>query len=863
MNMKRLLLLLVTGIMIFTALAFPAAAEPGQETSSLPQGYKFMQALGVDTSVVPSGEIVSRGSFIVAVMELMGLNTFDKAENFPFTDVEEDSNVGAALEYALALGFVSKAEHYYPERPVTYNEAFKIAVSAMGYQTEAIHRGGYPTGYLYYANSLDLNKGMDLVGNGNLSAYDFYTLLYNMAVGEVQTVYAITLKNDTFQTYHRRQSFVSAYWDLFQFEGTVRGNEASYLYDAQLRTREGYILIDEELYLADMFEYPLGCEVEGYAKVLDDDSYAIIYAERMEDVLNINTDAQTILDGQTISYYNEAEKQRKARLDDGCAVLLNGKAFDTFTEDFLTGKKLKLTLFDNDSDGVYEVLSIYEPRYIKVHSVDVQEGYIYGSDNQGSIEISEKTVLKITGKSGSITPEDIVGDQCFEYYISEDGLLVEMKELTTWKNGVVNGFEQSGDALYLDDERIVYTSYFKEVSLNEIKLGDTVTILLSSAGEAVLAERGAAKGYPYAYLYAVDIKELALSKAIRVKMFTQDDEFVIYTLAEEVILDGEKEKADAVGTFLETSGEMLVRYHLDEEGYIDRLNTEYSTAPYTVEGEGVERYKYSGYDSSTKIYYNSSQGYFVNHFMIDNSTVKFIVCTDRSADEKQRFSLATSLSFIANGSTPTSKYIKAYNVDDNGRADVLVREHSSVSGLTVSEESPFGVVQSATRAVNSEGEESIKLVLYASDKYNTFYIPVYETFLSKIRPGEEFPFCAGDVVRYRLNSRGVVTDMALDFDGRTRTIKYSSASEWSGITYNFGKLSSIGASSMTIIENTPEAKKLCFVWKTGDACLVDSRGNVETTPRLSLVGCEQDETNYDNVLIITNRGTLKQVIVYK
>ena len=47
-----------------------------------------------------------------------------------------------------------------PDANVTYVQAQKMLVSAIGYETYAQAQGGWPTGYKTYAASLDITKGI-------------------------------------------------------------------------------------------------------------------------------------------------------------------------------------------------------------------------------------------------------------------------------------------------------------------------------------------------------------------------------------------------------------------------------------------------------------------------------------------------------------------------------------------------------------------------------------------------------------------------------------------------------------------------------------------------------------------------------
>ena len=103
-----------------------------------------------------------------------------------FTDAANTSVHWAAgyIAQGVADGWINGYGDgtFKPDNTVTYAEAVKMLVSAIGYELYAQNAGGYPSGYLSYGGSLDIIDGVSVEGNSTELTRSQCAVLVNNAM---------------------------------------------------------------------------------------------------------------------------------------------------------------------------------------------------------------------------------------------------------------------------------------------------------------------------------------------------------------------------------------------------------------------------------------------------------------------------------------------------------------------------------------------------------------------------------------------------------------------------------------------------------------------------------------------------------
>lgn len=109
-----------------------------------------------DGSFKPDNNI-TRAEFSKIIIETIfadpSIQSTDK-----FNDLADNHWAAGYIYSAKALGIVNGINQYKfsPESNITYEQAIKMIVSAIGYSDKAEKKGGYPNGYILTAEELDI-----------------------------------------------------------------------------------------------------------------------------------------------------------------------------------------------------------------------------------------------------------------------------------------------------------------------------------------------------------------------------------------------------------------------------------------------------------------------------------------------------------------------------------------------------------------------------------------------------------------------------------------------------------------------------------------------------------------------------------
>lgn len=124
---------------------------------------------------------VTRGELAAMLTRFLNIDTELSAEASPFNDVKTDAwNFGSicALNSERIMSGYGNG-NFGPDDTVTYEQAIKPLVSAIGYDAEADYKGGYPWGYVIVAAKNGITKNVDCSVGSVLSRGELSLLLYN------------------------------------------------------------------------------------------------------------------------------------------------------------------------------------------------------------------------------------------------------------------------------------------------------------------------------------------------------------------------------------------------------------------------------------------------------------------------------------------------------------------------------------------------------------------------------------------------------------------------------------------------------------------------------------------------------------
>lgn len=162
-----------------SVVAFAAANYPDvPETASYAQAVKELSALevinGYEDGTFQPDKNVTRAEITKMIVTALGSSSLSAAnaatgKDTQFNDVKGTHWASGYVTVGTSAGtqFINgySATEFGPEDNVTFAQATKMLVAALGYTTYAENNGGWPNGYLTYGYNLDINKGVTGVAN--------------------------------------------------------------------------------------------------------------------------------------------------------------------------------------------------------------------------------------------------------------------------------------------------------------------------------------------------------------------------------------------------------------------------------------------------------------------------------------------------------------------------------------------------------------------------------------------------------------------------------------------------------------------------------------------------------------------------
>lgn len=633
---KRFLAILIAFVLVLGTMPMPLAYASDIEGHREQTVIEMMSALSLvqgdgDGNFRPD-DVLTRAEYTTLILRLLKLEDLvgNYSGNIPFTDVPESHWAYSYICAAYELGIINGMSEttFGVEEKVKKIDAIKILLCALGYRLPSEKLGGYPGGYMAMGTRLKLYKNLGT--DTYITRAEACRLLYNSFSVEIRQEDENILANNKY--------VLDAYLDLRKVTGVI---EETWHYQSSSISK-GYIKVSGELYyapLADADKY-FGETVECYVK--DDGSRKIvIFIKPTVTAQTLVVNGRDILPDTSLTslkYLGSDKKVKKAGLAANLTVYKNGTKIPSGSlsaSDLIIGTGqvvLKAT-----KGGTYDLALVTEHQNFVV---------TYVSDN------------KIYDKFGAnITVEE--DDETIEFY--KDNSLYT-KELI--KNGDILSVATSVDGrrmVYVSDESFMgsvtsiettesgtprYTIKDSDGNTHELELAKNYLDALQGGNREAISLR---IGENYIYHFYLDIfGDIADITAVTVSengeygfmirsgrkgsdldggaafvILTMNNRYETFEIpSNKKIKFGRKtagtykiSNENALDVIAEVSGKQLVKYVLDENGFIEEFYLADSSP-------SNEHFSNSGIEEKTYTYYN---GLINQQLAIDINTSIFAI----------------------------------------------------------------------------------------------------------------------------------------------------------------------------------------------------------------------------------------------
>ncbi len=600
-NLKKLLALVVACVMVFGVVASAAVMQfpDVPSTAKYAEAVKVLSALNIingdDKGNFNPDQNVTRAEMAKILCAMISKSASFGQTATKFDDVTAAHWASGYVKYAQGLNIINgyNDTEFGPEDNVTYEQAIKLIVAALGYTYMAEDQGGYPSGYMMVAADLKITdkvsitdsaapakrsdiailvynalevKLMERVSYGTEAKYepvDKNLLNNKLGVYRVEGLVVNTFKNDTSMDEGEIDFAISKIAAgtvaALELVADASGNYALNDYFCTDPSAVDLLYYNSNAYLGENEdgEYDVIAVVAKTTKtkeivfedidVLCDETTPTVDADEVMDIAN----------GQ-FSYWSTADHddKRPTVLDvaAGAMVTVNNGTPITVTanNDVIPAYAGTIKIIDTNNDGEYDLFVVKSYNIAVVDSITASSMTVRFKSNNAdtvntlgvrSIALNEDAVenmkeltVTIDGEAAELTDlakNDVVliaTNSAFGG--SFDPTFVEIHATRSIVEGKVRSGVNGDNLVEIGDEEY---EVFPSLVAGFPEPGDEGTFYLTSTGVIVYSDTVATMSNEYAYVYKVGTSSFG-DKSLR--MLTAAGEDVTYDVADRIAING-------------------------------------------------------------------------------------------------------------------------------------------------------------------------------------------------------------------------------------------------------------------------------------------------------------------------------------
>ncbi len=695
-NLKKLLALVVACVMVFGVVASAAVMQfpDVASTAKYAEAVKVLSALNIingdDKGNFNPDQNVTRAEMAKILCALIAKSTAGQVAT-KFDDVTADHWASGYVAYAAGLGIINGYSDtaFGPEDNVTYEQAIKLIVAALGYTYMAEDQGGYPAGYMMVAADLKLTNKVTITDStAPAKRSDIAMLAYNAL--EVNLMERVTygteakyepvaknLLNNKLGVYRVEGMVVNSFkndptMDEGEIDYSISKIDANTIKALELvGTGDPVVYALNDYYCADASAADLAYYASNaYLGENEDGEYDVIAVVAKTtktkeivfedlDVLcdetapDVDADEEMNIDNGSstgvFSYWSNADHDDKRPtvidIADGAIAIINNGAPVAATNALIPAYAGTIKVIDTNNDGEYDLF------VVKSYDIAVVDSVVASSMtlrlkgqnsttvntlhptrsialNEDAVENMKELTVTINGEAAELTDlqkNDVV-------LIASNGLsnptFVEIHATRNVVEGKVKSGVNSDNLVEIGDEE--YEVFGASAFVTNFPApGDEGKFYLTSTGVIVYSDTTTTMSNDYAYVYKVGTSSFG-DKSLR--MFTAAGEDVTYDVADRIEING-VQTADKKAATKYTDAEMAVIF-----GGVAGDYTGYEMSPVEIiedlVANGTATEKLIAYDVSgtelTKIYLPNGNNADENDFgVVPTATKEWISATNK------------------------------------------------------------------------------------------------------------------------------------------------------------------------------------------------------------------------------------------
>jgi hypothetical protein len=725
--MKKLLALMLSVAMVFTIGTSVMAYSDVEEGTYVSEAVTVLSNLdilnGYEDGTFKPEATITRAEMAKIICEALGYYGMDN-DKTPFDDVEPKHWAAGYINTAASLGIINGYGNgkFGPEDTVTYEQAVKMVVCALGYEPMAADRGGWPAGYTSVAANIGLTKGLSSSVRGDIAV-----LIYNALTTPVmeQTSYGSDTRYEVLDgAGNKEYKTILTKRDIYIATGIVGDtfNKDEIKFEVTRDSKDGEFEASEKeitflMGNSDIANYTHQ-EVEVYVAE-DDGEYTVlaVKAAKKTETFTLVSDDVKDINGNKITYYVDSLNSSRTKtltIDENATIEYNKVALaaNETLETKIEGKDdVEIVFIENDGDSDYDVVVMTEYVSAVVETVNASKDKITLGSRTITFDFddSNKTYIFLDDEGNELTLADFEEDDVVAYVSDtanpkDADYLKIIKLSNSVIIGTVDSVQNNEQIVTINDEeyKVIDTAIWNQISTP----GTEGTFYVGLTGKIVYFDGSAVVGK---YGYVIDAGTDGWN----------DDEIVIKMLTSKGIdrYTLRTSLTDKTGFDIDDYIGKIVEYKINSQGLISSLNV-LNTTTFN-----------SKYNADTEI---------LNGKYLDKNTLVFVIDT-----EDKNESYATDMDYFVDEGTYGGEIYVRY-----GEVKVVVVTNSNT---LYDSDTGFAIVTGTSTLVKND--DTVFAVDYVQDeKKGTIYFEDYTYNEGKDR------FPTGTVFVFKADTDGYVKE---------------------------------------------------------------------------------------------------------
>lgn len=613
-----------------------------------------------ENNMFNAGNFMTRKDFAQTIANYAGLGGVSPVAGEPsiYSDITVTDPYYNAVYAVTSMGYMKGTGNnsFSPDETVSLEQALKVLVSLLGYSHLGEVNGGYPNGFIAAANQLGLLE--------DLSIKDAFTrgvcaqLITNSL--EVPVCERYEYIDGSFTVKESGNTMLSLR-DVICGKGVVSDNGITGLVTDK-NSQDGRVVIgNQRMQTGETSAYKyIGYNVKYYAVEGENELPKLIYVKPYNNNVII-LDGEDILSNTTkttLIYSDKNDNERKLNISPIADMIYNGKAYPRF-DALMMVPDGDITLVDNNNDNVYDVLVVNDYKNLVVeYSSD------YSKTVTGLYKNSVSKIISLKDEAGKIIEIYKDGAPCdfgkikqndvLDILESKCGLYVKVVISSEKASGTLEEYDSYENTYKIGGVDYKISKYFEEALKNydAVKpvIGGSYVFLLNSRGQ--IAGVNSSNARNIGYMRDINMGN-NLSDEVKVNIFTESGNWVAYTLAEKVELDGITVRSENISITLPNP----VIYQINSEGKINNIVT---VTPRGNKDDGLHL------DYSGELMYKSSPESFQLEYFPDNAVVFAIPKLAEDKYDEMFYSVNPQFT------NDITYKLDLYNVGENAAPEIII-----------------------------------------------------------------------------------------------------------------------------------------------------------------------------------------------